>query len=159
MLPMMKKTMALLGGEISGHLAFADRYFGYDDGIYTACRTIELISRSGKKISEYFKDLPHYVSTPEFRIFAGEEQKFQAVEAIHSKLKETTDWDITNVDGLRVNTPKGWFLIRPSQTEPLVTGRVEGKTTEALSKLKQKVVELLSEEKVHLDWNNPIAKH
>ena len=159
MLPMMKKSDALLGGEISGHLAFADRYFGYDDGIYTACRTIELLSKGQKKISEYFTDLPKYYSTPEFRIFAGEDKKCKSIENIYEKIKGDKNLEIVNVDGLRVNTNKGWYLIRTSQTEPLVTGRVEGTSPQNLQVLKKTVVEFLEAEDIKLDWNNPICKH
>ena len=159
MLPMMKKVDAMLGGEISGHLAFAHRYFGYDDGIYTACRTIELLSRDDKKISEYFSDLPKYYSTPEFRIFAGEDNKFKAIENIYNYLKSDKKLEIENVDGLRVNTDIGWYLIRTSQTEPLVTGRVEGKNPDNLQILKKTVVDLLKSEGIELDWERPITKH
>jgi len=159
MLPMMKKSDALLGGEISGHLAFADRYFGYDDGIYTACRTIELLSKGQKKISEYFTDLPKYYYTPEFRIFAGEDKKCKSIENIYEKIKGDKNLEIVNVDGLRVNTNKGWYLIRTSQTEPLVTGRVEGTSPQNLQVLKKTVVEFLEAEDIKLDWNNPICKH
>lgn len=159
MLPMMKKTAALLGGEISGHLAFADRYFGYDDGIYTACRTIELLSKGTKKISEYFTDLPRYYSTPEFRIYVGDEKKFKAIEDIYNKLKTEKKLEIVNVDGLRVTTDKGWYLIRTSQTEPFITGRIEGTTLQNLQILKKIVVALLNSEDIKLDWRNPISKH
>jgi len=159
MLPKMRETGAILGGEISGHLAFADRYFGYDDGIYTAARTLELLSWGRKKISEYFSDLPKYYSTPEFRVFAGENKKFEVIDNIYLRLKQDETYEIINVDGLRVKTKDGWFLIRSSQTEPLVTGRIEGKTKKSMESLKRLVQDLLKAESVKLDWRNPIAKH
>lgn len=158
LLPKIKETKALLGGEISGHVVFADRYFGFDDGIYTACRTIELLSQGKKKISQYFQDLPKYFATPEFRVFAGE-RNLEVIEKIAAELRKNKDFTIIDVDGLRVTTPKGWFLIRPSQTEPLVTGRVEAKTQSDLVWFKEFLQTLLSQHGVRLDWNNPIVKH
>ncbi|MGH7246169.1 MAG: phosphomannomutase/phosphoglucomutase [Candidatus Levyibacteriota bacterium] len=161
MLPKMKETDAKLGGEISGHFAFADRYFGFDDGVYAACRTLELISKTNKPISQMFNSIPHYFSTPEFRILTGgdEKKKFRVIERLADELKKKSEFTVLDVDGLRVTTKDGWFLIRASQTEPLVTGRIEAKSEKRLEELKKFVQKRLEENEILLDWKHPISKH
>jgi len=157
-LPLIKKHRALLGGELSGHLAFNDRYFGFDDGLYSALRTIELISQTSKPLSALLKGLPTTFSTPEFRVFGGD-KKFTAVKNIHQILKKDKRFKLLTIDGLRVTTKNGWFLLRTSQTEPLVTGRAETDTQKNLLLIKNLIKTLLKQQHINLDWQNPIDQH
>jgi phosphomannomutase len=117
----MKENNALFGGEQSSHLSFADNYFGFDDGLYTAIRLLPTIA----DIDERVRSLPHYFSTPELRIPIDETKKVEIMGALKSQI---TDKRILTIDGLRPEDENGWALIRPSNTEAVLTVRVEGKT-------------------------------
>ena len=137
-----KENNALLGGEMSGHIFFNDKWYGFDDGPYSGARIIEALSEynSGKSISDIIKTYPKSFSTPELNIDVTDENKFQIVEKfIHENKLEG---EKNNIDGLRVNYKNGWGLIRASNTSPKLVLRFEGKTIEDMHNIQS---EFLSE--------------
>lgn len=140
----MKETGAPLAGEMSGHLFFADRYFGYDDAIYASARLVELLSKTDKKISELLTDVPQYFTTPEIRVETpSDAEKFKIAE----KAKEffSKNYEVIDVDGVRILFGDGWGLVRASNTQPVIVLRFEAKTEERLTELKQLVINKLKE--------------
>lgn len=131
----MTETGALLAGEMSGHMFFADRYFGFDDALYAAVRLIEILARRGLRLSDFRKSLPYVFNTPEIRIECSDDLKFQALALIELILKGT-DHSINAVDGVRVTTPDGWWLLRVSNTQPALVARCEATTPKGLQNLK-----------------------
>lgn len=138
----MKDEGAILAGEMSGHLFFADRYYGYDDAIYAALRLLEIIKKSGKPygIRKLLKDVPEVVSTPEIRFDCPDEKKFAVVEKMKIAFK---DYPNSTIDGIRINFPEGWALIRASNTQPALVMRFEADTQESLQSIKKVVEEEL----------------
>ncbi|RMF21582.1 MAG: phosphomannomutase/phosphoglucomutase [Deltaproteobacteria bacterium] len=145
----MRETGALLGGEMSGHLFFADRYFGYDDAIYAGARLIETVARSGRSLAEMLSDLPPAVSTPEIRIECPDEIKFAIAEKARERFR-TLGFEIVDVDGVRVKFDDGWGLIRASNTQPVLVTRFEASTEEALARVRATVEEELDKLKAEL---------
>lgn len=139
----MIEEKAVLGGEMSGHIFFADNYYGYDDAIFASCRLVELLSKSDKTISEMLSDVPKYFSTPEIRVDCPDEKKFEIVDNIKNYFKK--DHKIIDVDGVRILFTDGWGLVRASNTQPALVLRFEGKTKESLKNIKNKILEKLSE--------------
>jgi len=133
----LREEKALLAGEMSGHLFFADRYFGYDDAIYAACRLLEILSRRSQPLSTYLEDLPRTVSTPEIRIDCPEDKKFKLVEMVKEELRK--DHEIVDVDGVRVIFPDGWGLLRASNTGPILVLRFEAKDKARLQEIRSLV--------------------
>jgi len=133
----MKEEKALLGGEMSGHMFFADRYFGYDDAIYASVRLLEILSASGKKISELLQDVPKSFTTPEIRIPCPDHIKFPVVRDITNHFRKSHD--IIDIDGVRILFGDGWGLIRPSNTQPILVLRFEAPSEERLESIKQTV--------------------
>jgi len=133
----LREEKALLAGEMSGHLFFADRYFGYDDAIYAACRLLEIVSRRSEPLSTYLEDLPKTVSTPEIRIDCPEDKKFKLVEMVKEELRR--DHEIVDVDGVRVIFPDGWGLLRASNTGPILVLRFEAKDEAHLQEIRSLV--------------------
>jgi len=128
-----------LGGEMSGHIFFADDYFGYDDAIYVALRIIQTLSRTTKKLSELRQELPKYYSTPEIRMEAeNDEEKFRiAQEAVEYF---TSNYDCSTVDGVRIRFGDGWGLVRASNTQPVIVCRFEANTQERMEEIKDLVL-------------------
>jgi len=126
----MQETHAELAGEMSGHMFFADRYYGFDDALYAACRLMEIVAQSGRPLSYQLADLPKTVTTPEIRFDCPDEIKFDVVrrcaEELHARYK-TID-----VDGVRVIFTHGWGLVRASNTQPVLVMRFEASTPELL---------------------------
>jgi phosphomannomutase/phosphoglucomutase len=133
----MKETGALLAGELSGHIMIADRYFGFDDALYDACRLIDLLARSERPFSEMVAEFPVYVSTPEIRIDVTEEQKWDVVEAAVAHFRAL--YDVIDVDGVRVLFGDGWALLRTSNTQPVIVSRYEARTAERLGEIRAEV--------------------
>ncbi len=121
-----REEKALLAGEMSGHIYFADRYLGYDDAIYSACRLVEYLSRCGQKLSRLVADMPVFFATPELRIKSSEEEKWQIVDKIKGEFAR--DFEVIDIDGARVVFPDGWGLVRASNTSPVVVVRAEART-------------------------------
>lgn len=126
----MKETGALLAGEMSGHMFFADRYFGYDDAIYASVRLLELLACAGRPLSTLLADVPETVSTPEIRIECPDERKFIIAEMAREYFRQ--HYPIIDVDGVRIQFPEGWGLIRASNTQPALVLRFEAQSAEKL---------------------------
>jgi phosphomannomutase / phosphoglucomutase len=137
----MKEVQAVLAGEMSGHLFFADRYFGFDDAVYASLRLLEILSKTGKKIPELLSGLPQTFSTPEIRVETNEETKFQLVEAAKNELSQR--FSIIDVDGVRVLFEDGWGLIRASNTQPVLVLRFEARSPERLQEIQSLIEEVL----------------
>ena len=133
----MKQEHAELAGEMSGHMFFADRYLGYDDALYAACRLIEIVSRSGQPLSAQLAGLPKMVSTPEIRVDCPDETKFQVVARVAEQFKKTHD--VIDVDGVRVLFNQGWGLLRASNTQPVLVMRFEAPSIELLNAYRAEV--------------------
>jgi phosphomannomutase/phosphoglucomutase len=129
----MKETKALLGGEMSGHMFFADRFFGYDDAIYASLRLLEIMSRDERPLSQFLTDLPPVYSTPEIRMDCSEAIKFDVVKQITEYYRMR--FPIIDTDGVRVVLPEGWGLVRASNTQPILVLRFEAESKEALERL------------------------
>ena len=121
---MMKECNAALAGEMSGHLFFKDRWYGFDDALYSACRLLELVSQSSKKVSEQFASIPDSVNTPEIKIPIAEEDKFTFMQNF-SENALFPHGEIITIDGIRVEFPNGWGLVRASNTTPCLVARFE----------------------------------
>ncbi len=139
----MRKEGALLAGEMSGHMFFADRYFGYDDAIYASCRLLEIMGKTGKRVSELLEGIPQTYTTPEIRVDCPDEIKFQVVERVKEKVKGK--YDFIDVDGVRVKFPDGWGLVRASNTQPVLVLRFEAQSPERLTEIRSLVEGLLKE--------------
>ena len=137
----MKEEKALLGGEMSGHFFFADRYFGYDDAIYAALRLLEIISQTGKKLSELFADVPKTFATPEIRVDCTDSRKKLIVEKIKKHFQGTPG--IVEIDGIRIPFEGGWALVRSSNTQPVIVLRFEATSARKLQSIRKEVESLL----------------
>jgi len=138
----MKEEKALLGGEMSGHFFFADRYFGYDDAIYAALRLLEIISQTGKKISELFADVPKTFATPEIRVDCPDNKKTEVVNRIKKHFQNTPG--IVEIDGIRIPFKNGWALVRSSNTQPVIVLRFEATSENNLQLIRDEVEPLLA---------------
>jgi phosphomannomutase/phosphoglucomutase len=137
----MKQEKAVLGGEMSGHFFFADRYFGYDDGIYAALRLLEILSETGKKISELLADVPKTFSTPEIRVDCTDDKKIQIVNGIKKHFQNIPG--IVEIDGIRIPFASGWALVRSSNTQPVIVLRFEANSEKNLQLIRKEVEPLL----------------
>jgi phosphomannomutase / phosphoglucomutase len=126
----MKEAHAELAGEMSGHMFFADRYYGYDDALYAACRLIEIVAAGGKPLSAHFAGLPKTFVTPEIRFDCPDDLKFAVVERAAAELRSR--YKTVDVDGARVLFPEGWGLVRASNTQPVLVMRFEAAREELL---------------------------
>jgi phosphomannomutase/phosphoglucomutase len=138
----MKEEHAELAGEMSGHIFFADRYYGYDDALYAACRLIEIVATSGRPLSHQLAGLPKMVNTPEIRIDSDDEKKFGLVAKVKEHYQRTHE--VIDVDGVRVKFPHGWGLLRASNTQPVLVMRFEAETAELLAQYKSEMEGVLA---------------
>ena len=140
----MSELNCKLGGEMSGHIFFADDYFGYDDAIYVAARIVQTLSRTDQKLSQLKAELPKYYSTPEMRLEAeSDEEKFRiAKEAV---AYFTENYDCSTVDGVRIKFGDGWGLVRSSNTQPVIVCRFEANTAERMEEIRSIVMNKLQE--------------
>lgn len=138
----MKEEKAELAGEMSGHMFFADRYFGFDDAIYASCRLLEIIAKTGKKISELLSDIPETYSTPEIRVDCPDDKKFALVEKVTEHFRKSNN--IIDIDGVRVLFDDGWGLVRASNTQPALVLRFEAMSEKRLMEIKNLVESTLS---------------
>ena len=135
----MKEERASLAAEMSGHVFFADRYFGFDDAIYASCRLLEILSKTDRKLSRLLEDVPKTVFTPEIRVDCPDEIKFKVVEKVKDELKK--DHPIIDVDGVRAQFGDGWGLVRASNTQPALVLRFEALTEKRLTEIRRFVEE------------------
>ena len=139
----MAETGAPLAGEMSGHIFFADKYYGFDDGIYAAVRVLSMLAKSGKPLSTLRKALPKRINTPEIRFPCDDERKFTVITEVKARLTNDSA-DFSDVDGVRVNTADGWWLLRASNTQQMLVARCESKDNAGLERLKENLKEQLS---------------
>jgi phosphomannomutase / phosphoglucomutase len=133
----MKEEKAELAGEMSGHMFFADRYYGFDDALYAACRLMEIVANSGQGLSAQLADIPKTVTTPEIRFDCPDELKFDVVHRAKAELQSRHK--TLDVDGVRVLFPEGWGLLRASNTQPVLVMRFEARTPELLTAYRAEV--------------------
>ena len=138
----MKTENAPLAGEMSGHIFFGDRYYGYDDAIYAALRLLEILSK-GEKLSTLASRVPKYYSTPEIRIDTTDEEKFKIVDELKSFFKKS--YRTIDIDGVRVDFDDGWGLVRPSNTQPVLVLRFEARTEKRLEEIRKLFFDKLDE--------------
>jgi phosphomannomutase len=131
----MAETGAPLAGEMSGHIFFADRYYGYDDALYAAVRLLGIVSRATISIAEMRDALPQVVNTPELRFQCSDERKFTVVADVAKRLAKAGA-EVSDIDGVRVSTRDGWWLLRASNTQDVLVARCESKTLDGLDRLK-----------------------
>ncbi len=139
----MKEIHAPLAGEMSGHIFFADDYYGYDDALYGAIRLIAASARLGKSVTELKSAMPQMLNTPELRFQVDESRKFAAIEEVKTRLK-VTDAEVNDTDGVRVTTPDGWWLLRASNTQDVLVARAESGTQQGLDRLLAQIDEQLA---------------
>jgi phosphomannomutase len=139
----MKETGAPIAGEMSGHIFFKHRWYGFDDALYAAVRLIEAVSASGKSLAELVDEMPASVATPEMRFPVDESRKFPVVREVLDRLK-AGGADVNDVDGARVKTPDGWWLLRASNTQDVLVARAEARDQAALDRLVAQLDEQLA---------------
>jgi phosphomannomutase/phosphoglucomutase len=139
----MKETRALLAGEMSGHMFFKERYFGFDDAIYASLRLLEILARSGKPLSSLLADLPVSVATPEIRLDCPDEEKFALAQKVTEYFRQ--HYDVIDIDGARVRFSEGWGLIRASNTQPALVLRFEASCPEKLDEYRMLIESKLKE--------------
>lgn len=130
----MKETGALLGGEVTGHVFIADDYYGFDDALYAAVRVIAATVRLQRSVADLLDAMPIMVNTPELRFAVDDARKFGVIDAVRARLVGQGA-SLVAIDGVRVTTPDGWWLLRASNTEAMLTARAEGASAEGLSRL------------------------
>ena len=139
----MKEVNAPLAGEMSGHIFFNDRYFGFDDAIYAAIRLIDVVNRQGKNLSTIRSALPNVINTPELRLPCEGKNKFSMIGQVKEILQEYKDVEVCDIDGVRVSSKYGWWLIRASNTQEIIVARCEATSTEYLENIKAQLKEVL----------------
>ncbi len=139
----MKEEGAALAGEMSGHMFFADRYFGFDDATYAACRLLEILATTGRTISELLADVPETFTTPEIRVECPDHLKFDVVRRVAEIFRR--DYRIIDIDGVRVVFDDGWGLVRASNTQPALVLRFEATTPRRLEEIRGLVEDVLNE--------------
>jgi phosphomannomutase / phosphoglucomutase len=139
----MKEEHALLAGEMSGHMFFADRYYGFDDAIYASARLVEILSETGKRVGELLADVPKTFSTPEIRVETSEAKKFEIVERLKQFFAK--QYEVIDIDGARINFPRGWGLVRASNTQAVLVLRFEAEDEKSLAAIQAEVEGKLEE--------------
>jgi len=138
----MAETGAPLAGEMSGHIFFADKWYGFDDALYAAIRLLGILARTDTPLSTVRAALPHVLNTPELRFDCADTRKFAVIEEVAARLR-AAHATISDIDGVRVSTPDGWWLLRASNTQAVLVARAEAKSAEGLERLKRALVEQL----------------
>ena len=139
----MKETGSPLAGEMSGHVFFADEYYGFDDALYAGVRLLAASARLGKSVTQLRSDMPQMINTPEMRFQVDESRKFAAIEEVKERLSGT-DADVNGTDGVRVNTADGWWLLRASNTQDVLVARAESDSEAGLERLVGQIDEQLA---------------
>ena len=129
----MQETNALLAGEMSGHICFSDEYYGFDDAIYAACRILKIVASSKEKVSAMLTDVPKTAATPEIRVDCPDENKFEIVRELTENFRK--EYDVIDIDGVRIKFDNGWALIRASNTQPVIVFRFEANNVDHLDEI------------------------
>jgi phosphomannomutase len=136
---LIKAKMAELGaplaGEMSGHIFYADGYYGYDDALYVSVRLLSVLANSVETLADFHATLPNVINTPELRFSCPEDRKFVVPDEVRARL-EVEGADVNATDGVRVNTPDGWWLLRASNTQDVLVARCEATSAAGLGRLK-----------------------
>lgn len=154
----MAETASPLAGEMSGHIFYNDKWYGFDDALYAAVRVLGVIARSSETLAEFRASLPPVVNTPELRFDASEERKFAVVAEVAARLK-ADGAKVSDTDGVRVNTEDGWWLLRASNTQAVLVARAEAKSEAGLERLKAALAAQLSASGLTPDFDAPNAGH
>jgi phosphomannomutase / phosphoglucomutase len=147
----MKESGAELAGEMSGHMFFKDRYFGYDDAVYAACRLLEILSKTKKPITELLSDVPKTYVTPEIRVDCPDNRKFDVVEKLTAYFKK--NYSVIDIDGARILMSGGWGLVRASNTQPVLVLRFEAVSESRLAEIRSIVESALERIKTQMAVN------
>ena len=140
-----KEEKAPFGGELSGHVFFADRNYGYDDALYAGLRMVEIVGRSGKSLSQLLEGFPPAFNTPEIRIDTTEDKKRSIVEKLRSIYKQdTADYKVNLIDGVRISYKDGWALARASNTQPVLVLRFESTSAEGLKRIQNEIESIVN---------------
>lgn len=129
-----KETGALLAGEMSGHIFFSDRFFGFDDALYATCRLLEVLKETGQTVEEIISDLPPAFNTPEIRVDCDDDLKWKVVETLKSQMQG--EFKVNDIDGVRIDFKDGWALARASNTQPVIVTRFEAQSKARLEELR-----------------------
>ena len=140
----MAELASPLAGEMSAHIFFKHRYYGYDDAVYVALRILEELHVSGQSLDQIYDELPQMINTPELRFECEEERKFVVVDEVKARLEGIQGIHVHDIDGVRVDTEDGWWLLRASNTQAVLVARCESSTEEGLERLKKVLVETLA---------------
>ena len=132
------ETRAPLAGEMSGHIFFADGYYGFDDAVYVAVRLLTILSNARFGLADMRDQLPSVVNTPELRFPCDETRKFEVVHEVRKRLRKAGA-EMTDIDGVRVRTADGWWLLRASNTQAVLVARAESATEDGLARLKREL--------------------
>ncbi|MFH7810552.1 MULTISPECIES: phosphoglucomutase/phosphomannomutase PgmG [Acetobacter] len=138
----MAETGSPLAGEMSGHIFFADKWYGFDDALYAGVRVLGIVARSTESLAAFREALPATLSTPEVRFDCDDHRKFRVIEEVAERLRKAGA-DVSEIDGVRVNTTDGWWLLRASNTQAVLVARAEGRDSAGLERLKDALVEQL----------------
>jgi phosphomannomutase / phosphoglucomutase len=141
----MRQAKAELAGEMSGHMFFADRYYGFDDALYAACRLLEIVARSGKPLSAQLEGVPKTISTPELRVDCPDDKKFRVVDKVGEIVRRRHQ--VVDVDGVRVPFAQGWGLVRASNTQPVLVMRFEAASEKLLKAYRAEMEEIVEQAK------------
>jgi len=133
-----------LAGEMSAHIFFQHRYYGYDDALYAAIRMLSILASGGQSLADILDALPKFENTPELRFDCSEERKFKVIDEVCERLSKMDDIDVNAIDGVRVSTDDGWWLLRASNTQAVLAARCESKSQEGLLRLKEALREQLN---------------
>jgi phosphomannomutase/phosphoglucomutase len=145
----MRETDAAVGGEMSGHMFFSDRFLGYDDAIYASCRLLDIMARSGAGVLDLIADLPPAYNTPEIRVDCPDELKFAVTARVRDRLRR--DYPINEVDGVRVSFDDGWGLVRASNTQPALVLRFEASSAAKCAEHRAFVERIVAEERAQVE--------
>jgi phosphomannomutase len=154
----MAETGAPLAGEMSGHIFYNDKWYGFDDALYAAIRVLGVIARSNETVAQFRAALPSVVNTPELRFDCPEERKFDVVKEVAERLKASGE-TVSDTDGVRVSTPDGWWLLRASNTQAVLVARAESKSEAGLSHLKSELAGQLAASGLAPDFSGANAGH
>ena len=154
----MAETGAPLAGEMSGHIFFADRWYGFDDALVAAIRALGIVARSGAKLSAFRESLPHVINTPELRFDCPEDRKFAVVEEVAARLRDDGA-KVSETDGVRVTTDDGWWLLRASNTQAVLVARAEAGSERGLQRLKSTLAAQLAASGLAPDFSGESAGH
>ncbi|MBU6420410.1 MAG: phosphomannomutase, partial [Proteobacteria bacterium] len=147
-----------LAGEMSGHIFYNDKWYGFDDALYAAVRVLGVIARMGGTVGEFRASLPKVLNTPELRFDCPDERKFAVVAEVAERLKESGA-KVSDTDGVRVNTEDGWWLLRASNTQAVLVARAEASSEAGLGRLKSALAAQLSASGLAPDFSAPSAGH